>query len=301
MDTKIRNFSTIAEFNDVFGVETLHPSVSVIDMSKSGPIRHLLALYDFYAIFLKETDCGGVRYGRRFYDYSAGTLVCIGPGQVYGVADDGTTFQPLGHVLLFHPDFVRGSSLGSHMGDYAFFSYRSNESLHMTESERLIVLGCFSRIGQELELADDASRDRLISKNIELLLDYCLRFHDRQFANPHNEEKDLLVRFQAVLDDYFSSGRAADDGVPTVKRCAEVLCLSANYFGDLFKRETGRTAQEYIRLSLVERAKEQLFDPSKSISEVAYSLGFKYPQHFTRLFKRICGVTPDNWRRSQIY
>ncbi len=296
MEKRIRNIETVFEYNDSLGIETLHPQVSVIDLSKAKPIRHARQTFSFYAIFLKEVKCGELLYGRNRYDYQEGTLVCLAPGQVIGVEDNGETYQPKGWALVFHPDLIRGTTLGQHMKEYTFFSYEVNEALHLSERERQLVIDCMQKIRLELEHAIDRHSRRLVAIQIEVLLDYCLRFYERQFITRTTVNHDVLTRFERLLDDYFNDDRAQREGVPTVKYCAGELCLSPNYFGDLVKKETGKTAQEYIQLKLIDVAKDRILDPAKSIGQVAYELGFQYPQHFTRLFKRITGRTPVEYR-----
>lgn len=296
MEKRIRNIETVFEYNDSLGIETLHPQVSVIDLSKAKPIRHARQTFSFYAIFLKEVKCGELLYGRNRYDYQEGTLVCLAPGQVIGVEDNGETYQPKGWALVFHPDLIRGTTLGQHMKEYTFFSYEVNEALHLSERERQLVIDCMQKIRLELEHAIDRHSRRLVAIQIEVLLDYCLRFYERQFITRTMVNHDVLTRFERLLDDYFNDDRAQREGVPTVKYCAGELCLSPNYFGDLVKKETGKTAQEYIQLKLIDVAKDRILDPAKSIGQVAYELGFQYPQHFTRLFKRITGRTPVEYR-----
>ena len=296
MEKRIRNIETVFEYNDSLGIETLHPQVSVIDLSKAKPIRHARQTFSFYAIFLKEVKCGELLYGRNRYDYQEGTLVCLAPGQVIGIEDNGETYQPKGWALVFHPDLIRGTTLGQHMKEYTFFSYEVNEALHLSERERQLVIDCMQKIRLELEHAIDRHSRRLVAIQIEVLLDYCLRFYERQFITRTTVNHDVLTRFERLLDDYFNDDRAQREGVPTVKYCAGELCLSPNYFGDLVKKETGKTAQEYIQLKLIDVAKDRILDPAKSIGQVAYELGFQYPQHFTRLFKRITGRTPVEYR-----
>ena len=293
---KIEHFEHVFEYNDLLGVETLHPLVSVIDLSKSRRIRHMRHTFGFYTLFLKEVRCGNLIYGRQYYDYQEGTIVAIAPGQVAGVEDNGEEFQPKGWALVFHPDLIRGTSLGRNIRSYSFFSYEANEALHLSEQERAIVVDCLHKIRTETEHAVDKHTRRLITANIELLLDYCMRFYERQFLTRSQVNSDLLIRFETLLDAYFSSDRPQSEGLPSVKYFAEQLHLSANYFGDLIKKETGRTAQDHIQLKLIDVAKERIFDVRKSVSEIAYELGFKYPQHFTRLFKKLTGVTPKEYR-----
>lgn len=296
----IVKLDTVAEYNDMFGVKTLNPLVSVIDMSKCPPMKHCKHVFGFYTIYLKDVICGDLIYGRQTYDYQEGTVVCLAPGQVIGMADNGEKFQPKGWALLFHPDLIHGTSLGKHIKEYSYFSYEVREALHLSEREREIFIDCLTKIQQELEHDIDRMSKRLIAKNIELLLDYCLRFYERQFITRDNANHDILTRFENLLDDYFSSNKAGINGLPTVKYCATELYLSPNYFGDLIKKETGRTAQEYIHNKIIELSKERILNPTQSISEVAYDLGFQYPQHFTRMFKRIVGTTPNDYRRQAL-
>jgi AraC-like DNA-binding protein len=223
-------------------------------------------------------------------------LVFIAPGQMVEVEDFGQNFQPKGYALLFHPDLIHGASLGRHIQDYTFFSYQSNEALHLSERERKIILDCFSKIEYELERAIDKHSKRLIVSNIEMVLDYCVRFYDRQFITRDNVHKGILEKFEILLNDYYRSDKPQTIGLPSVAHCAGELSLSANYFGDLIKKETGKTAQEYIQSKVIDLAKEKVFDQSKSIGQIANELGFKYPQHFTRLFKQKTGYTPAEYR-----
>ena len=174
MEKGIHYIENVFEYNDLLGVETLHPLVSVIDLSKAHPMKHVRHIFGFYAIFLKEVKCGDLLYGRQRYDYQEGTLVCLAPGQVIGIEDNGEVYQPKGWALVFHPDLIRGTSLGRNIREYSFFSYEVNEALHLSEREREMVVGCFLKIRQELEHAIDRHSKRLIAINIEMLLDYCL-------------------------------------------------------------------------------------------------------------------------------
>lgn len=296
MEKKIINIDSVDAYNKLMGLETLHPLVSVIDMSKAKRIKHMRHAFGLYVIFLKEVKCGDLRYGRHYYDYQEGTLVCVAPGQVVGVEDNGEEFQPKGRALVFHPDLIRGTSLGQRIKEYTFFSYESNEALHLSERERAMVIECLDKIRHELEHAIDRHSKRLIAINIELLLDYCLRFYERQFITRSEVNRDVLARFERLLNDCFTGDRAQREGLPSVKYCAGELCLSPNYFGDMVKKETGKTAQEYIQLKLIDAAKERVLDPDKTISQVAYEMGFRYPQHFTRLFKKVVGCTPNEYR-----
>ncbi len=293
---EIVKLNTVAACNQLRGVPTLHPLVTVIDLSKTKPMPAQVFNFGLYAVYLKELQCGELKYGRKNYDYQEGTLVFIAPGQVLGVHPTTTTFEPKGWALIFHPDLLKGTPLGKRMQDYSFFSYDVNEALHLSEKERQIVIDCFLKIDYELYQSIDRHSKTLIASNIELFLNYCTRFYDRQFITRDNSHKGILEHFEALLNNYFSSGKQGDIGLPSVAYCANELNLSANYFGDLIKKETGQSAQEYIQSKIIDVAKEKIFDSSKSVSEVAYNLGFKYPQHFSRLFKQRVGMTPNEYR-----
>lgn len=293
----ILNVETVTEYNDMLGVETLHPLVSVIDLSEAKPMRHMRHTFSFYVIFLKEEKNCELIYGRQRYDYQKGSVVCLAPGQVIGVEDTGEIFQPKGYALCFDPELIRGTTLGRHIAEYTYFSYEVNEALHLSDRERALFIDCLEKIRLELEHAIDRLSKRLISTSIELLLDYCLRFYERQFVTRQNVNSDILIRFESLLNGYFTSGIAKQKGLPTVKYCANELCLSPNYFGDLIKKETGKTAQEYIQFKVMDIAKELILNPEYTISQIAYELGFQYPQHFTRLFKKVVKQTSNDYRK----
>lgn len=292
----VTRIDTIGQFNSANNNETLHPLVNVVDLSKADKRFNRRVSYGFYTVFLKEIKCGDLHYGCNYYDYEEGTLVFVGPGQVIGVENNGEHYQPKGHALAFHPDLFRGTSLGRHIAEYNFFSYEVHEALHLSESERKIIFDCYAKIRYELERGIDKHSKTLIVSNIELLLNYCVRFYDRQFITRENVNKGILQKFEELLNEYFNSDKPQDIGLPSVGYCADQLNLSANYFGDLIKKETGKSAQEYIQLKTMEVAKDKIFDTSKSVSEIAYELGFKYPQHFARSFKQHTGVTPNEYR-----
>lgn len=293
----ILTVDTVDQYNKLFGHETLHPLVSVVDFSRARPLVMGRMHLGFYAVFLKEVKCGDLRYGRQYYDYQEGTVVCIAPGQVVGVESSGEPIQPRGYGLIFHPDLIRGTQLGREIRNYSFFAYESREALHLSESERRIFLDCLEKIGEELRHDIDKHSKRLIVRNIELLLDYCTRFYDRQFITRSDVHHDTVSRFDGLIDDYFRSGEAERSGVPTVRYFADKVCLSPNYFGDLVKKETGKTALEYIQLKMLAVAKERLAQTTLTVTEIAYGLGFQYPQHFSRLFKKGTGLTPNEYRR----
>jgi AraC-like DNA-binding protein len=293
---EILKLNNIHQFNTLRGLETLHPLVSVIDFTKMKLIPEAKASYGFYCVFLKEAKCGDLKYGCNYYDYQEGTLVFIAPGQVVGIGNAPDSLKPKGWGLLFHPDIIRGTSLGHNIKEYSFFSYEANEALHLSEKEREVILDCLNKIDHELHQSIDKHSKTLITNNIELLLNYCMRFYDRQFITRNHVNKDILVKFERLLEEYFHSEMPQTLGLPTVKYFAENIHLSANYMGDLIKKETGKSPQEHIQLKLIDIAKERIFDTSKTVSEIAYELGFKYPQHFSRLFKNETGYTPNEYR-----
>jgi AraC family transcriptional activator of pobA len=295
---EIVKFDTISQFNADNNHQTLHPLVSVIDFSKANPRRLRRAYFGFYLVMIKDVECGDMRYGKNTYDYQEGTLIFLAAGQTFGANGDEQLHQPKGYGIAFHPDLIKGTSLGRHIDDYTFFSYHVNEALHVSEQERQLVLDCFSKIAYELEHAVDKHSKLLIANNIELLLNYCVRFYDRQFITRDNSQGGILERFEVLLKEYFTSDKPQTIGLPSVAHCAGELGLSPNYFGDLIKKETGKSAHEFIQLKLIDVAKERIFDANKSLSEIAYALGFKYPQHFTRVFKQHVGVTPVKYRNS---
>jgi AraC family transcriptional activator of pobA len=293
---EIARIETVSQYNALANNKTLHPLVSVTDLSKADKTRDVKVSFGFYTVFLKDVKCGNLRYGCNYYDYEDGTLVFVAPGQVIGIENNGEFHQPQGFALLFHPDLIRGTSLGRHITDYTFFSYDVHEALHLSENERAIIWDCFSKIQFELEHAIDKHSKMLIVANIELLLSYCVRFYDRQFITRDTAHKGALQRFENLMNEYFLSDKPQTIGLPTVAYCADQLNFSANYFGDLIKKETGKSPNEYIQLKIMDLAKEKIFDTDKSVSEIAYELGFKYPQHFTRSFKQYVGHTPNEYR-----
>ena len=293
---KVIRIDSVGQFSAMNNNETLHPLVNIVDLSKADERQNRKSNYGFYAVFLKEVKCGDLQYGCNYYDYEEGTLVFVGPGQVIGVENNGELYQPKGTALVFHQDLIKGTSLGRNIGEYNFFSYEVHEALHLSESERRLIYDCYSKIRIELQGNIDKHSKTLIVSNIELLLNYCVRFYDRQFITRENVNKGILHKFEELLNGYFSSERPKEIGLPSVAYCAEQLNLSPNYFGDLIKKETGKSAQEYIQMKVMDIAKEKVFDVSKTVSEIAYELGYRYPQHFSRSFKQHVGVSPNEYR-----
>ena len=297
---EVIKLDTVDQYNRLFGLETLHPLVSVVNLSEATRFpTHFTMNYGVYALFLKNVKCGDIRYGRQIYDYQEGTVTSFAPGQVVEV-DMLQGVRPNAHGLLFHPDLIKGTSLGQDIKHYSFFSYASAEALHLSEEEKGIFMDCLEKIEMELQHPIDKHSKRLISRNIELLLDYCMRFYERQFITRSESNKSVLVKFEALLDDYFQSDKPQTDGLPSVKYFADKVFLSPNYFGDLIKKETGKSAQEYIQTRMIDMAKEMIAGTEKTVSQIAYELGFQYSQHFNRIFKKNTGYTPGEYRKLQI-
>lgn len=297
--SEIRDLATVNDYCAGIGLSALHPLVSMVDLSEGDWTvqKKIEAVrYHFYAVFLKQGQQCILKYGRQNYDYQDGTLVFVGPGQIVNIANLDTSVKPSGYALLFHPDLLWGTNPGIDTDKYSFFSYELYEALHISQRERQIVLDCFDKIRYELSQGIDKHSKRLIVSNIELFLNYCIRFYDRQFITRDNVNLGIIKKFESSLNAYFKTGKTRDLGIPSVSYFAEEQCLSPNYFGDLVKKETGKSAQEYIQAKVIEVAKEKIFDPDKSVSEIAYELGFKYPQHFSRMFKKETGVAPSEFR-----
>lgn len=299
MDTEILQINTIDSYNSLFELETRHPLVAVVDLADATRFpSHFTMNYGIYALFLKQTRCGDIRYGRQTYDYQEGTVTSFAPGQVVEVNME-PGFKPRARGLLFHPDLIRGTSLGQGIKSYSFFDYSSAEALHLSDEEKALFSNCLDQIATEIERPIDKFSRRLIARNIELLLDYCMRFYARQFETRSVVNHGVLAQFETLLDEYFASGRTQSEGLPSVKFFADKVCLSPNYFGDLIKKETGKTAQEYIQDKIIALAKELLLGSDKTISEISYELGYQYSQHFNRIFKKNVGQTPNEYRKLQ--
>lgn len=296
---EIYKIETIEQYNNMCGFKTMHPLVAYVEFNESNskfiPGRHTMG---FYSLFLKETKGCVINYGKTKYDFDGQTIVSIAPDQVVGYESvAGVPKKAKG--ILFHPDFLHGTSLERKMKDYTFFSYASNEALHLSEDERKIIADCMAIVSKELQNPIDRHTKGLITTNIELILDYCLRFYERQFVTRQDLNLGAIAKFEILVDEYIASGKTETEGLPTVKYFADKVFLSPNYFGDMVKAETGKTAQEYIAVRLFSYAKRQLASPELSVKEVAASLGFLYPQHFVRFFKKHSGMTPSEYRRQQ--
>ena len=293
---KIVQLNSISDYCKYCGFEVLHPLAAVVDLAEAKRNYPECKLnYGLYALWLKQGVGCNIRYGRKNYDYQDGTVVSFAPGQVVQVEpNDGVSSSAIG--LLFHPDLIHGTSLGRRINQFTFFSYDDAEALHLSERERAQYLGIIESIKEELGHAIDRHSRILLCDHIELLLDLCMRFYDRQFITREKVNGDVLADFERILNAYFSEGEARNNGFPSVASMADELHYSVGYFGDLIKKETGQTAQQYIQNKIIDLAKEDLLGTNLPVTEIALRLGFDYPQHFTRLFKKVTGKSPSEFR-----
>ncbi|TNF41675.1 MAG: AraC family transcriptional regulator [Cytophagales bacterium] len=294
--------NSISQAHQAMGLpKPKHPLVSVVKTKDFNPkldFKGVKVINNLYQVTLKQLGCGNLMYGKNTYDYEEGTLVFTAPGQVTVFegempAEDDTNS---GWTLAFHPDLIRKSTLSDKIDGYSFFNYDVNEALHLSEEELGTIEDLLEKIVKEYSQNLDRHSQNLIISNIELLLDYCTRFYDRQFYTRTNLNTDIVSKFERLLKAYYSSDEVQELGIPSVHYLAKELNFSSNYLSDLLKKETGKTAQEHIHLFLIEKAKNTLLNSKLSISEIGYSLGFEYPQHFSNLFKAKTGMSPSEYR-----
>lgn len=297
MENPIVNLNSIDAYNKLYGMKTLHPLVSVIDLKNATKtVNHIRMNYGVYALFLKNGVKCSIRYGRRQYDYQEGTVVSFSPGQIIDVEMEEDEVAPDVIGLMFHPDLIYGTPLAEKIGEFSFFDYSETESLHLSDAERAKFLYCLDMIHEELEHPVDTHSAALLSANIQVLLEYMHRFYDRQFITRHKVNSDVVAQFHRELKMYYKSDRA-HEAIPSVSYFANKACLTTNYFSDLVKKETGITPKEIIANHIIAHAKQLLTRSSDDVAQIAYSLGFEYPAHFSRLFKRVSGLTPTEFRQ----
>lgn len=278
-----------------------HPLVSVVkpvDFKPTIDFNGLKVINNLYQITLKSKGCGYLMYGKNPYDYEEGTLIFTSPGQVTIFEGEMPARNNIdkGWTLAFHPDLIRKSNLADKISQYSFFNYEVNEALHLSEDELKTIEEILDKIVKEYSQNLDKHSQNLIISNIELLLDYCTRFYDRQFYTRSNLNLDFVSKFEKLLKRYYQKNEVEEKGLPTVQYLAKHLNFSSNYLSDLLKKETGKTAQEHIHLFIIEQAKNKLLNSKSSISEIGYALGFEYPQHFSNLFKLKTGISPSEYR-----
>lgn len=293
---EIVNLDSIDTYNKLYGLRTRHPLVNVIDLKQATrAVNHVRVNYGVYALFLKNGVQCSLKYGRRNYDYQEGSVVSFSPGKIIDVDMDKTEIAPDVVGIMFHPDLIYGTPLGEKISSFSFFDYSQMEALHLSNDERAIFLDCLDKISRELDHPVDHHSAALLSANIQLLLEYLHRFYDRQFITRHKVNSDVVTQFEQRLKKYYESGNI---GMPNVAYFAEQANLSAGYFGDLIKKETGQTPKDMITLHMIGVAKQRLAASDDDVSIIAYNLGFEYPAHFSRMFKRVTGQSPSQYRES---
>lgn len=292
-------FDSIQQVNDFYGVPTLHPMVSILhlDRAEAEEVTKYQVHYGIYAIWLKETKGCNLSYGRTPYDFDAQTVTSFEPGQMVTVEITHQSVRPRCVALLFHPDFLNRTQLGRNIQRYEFFSYSSTEALHLSDTEVDTFKQVLHMIEAELHHPIDNHTRELMVSNIELLLNYCLRFYDRQFVTREEINHGVVKQFDGLLKEYIRN-KAEKEGLPNVGYFADKCCLTAGYFGQLVKTETGRTAKDFINDRLLTTAKEFLNDDRLTVQQISSRLGFEYPQHFVRFFKHHTGMTPNEYRKA---
>lgn len=288
---------TVHQCNSCMGNKTLHPLVSVIDLSKANLTDYFIK-FNFYTVLLIENECDEYIYGRKYYDYSNATLRFLSPGQ--SIQLDEKKFLPQrGWLLVFHPHLICGTTLDTHIDCDTFFSYLPDEALHLSLREKTKIIECLNNIEQELQHAIDKHSKILISRHIELLLDYCTRFYERQFITRCEANKEILHKMELLLDEYIQSGKLEGKVLPSAEYCSDILHLSSSYFSDLLKFETGKTIDLHFQLKRMEIAKSMLLGKDSNVSQIARKLGFSSVQYFSKLFQKMTGVIPSEYRMSQ--
>ncbi len=296
---EVTELPTIAKYNEFYGYAApAFPLADVLKVESHAPAPEERTVNTgFYSIFLKLNKGCQLSYGRTEYDYDEGSIVCLGPNQTV-TSRPTPGFVPSFVALLFSPELIAGTQLEKQMPDFGYFSYSSNEALHPSPEERETIMRGMEMISEELRRPVDKVSRRLIVSQIEVLLNYCLRFYERQFAARTELNRSAISKFESLLDGYFKDGKAEENGLPTVSYFADKICLTPNYFGDMVKRETGLRPKELINRKVVSVAKSRMLEPNATVKGTAFSLGFQYPQHFVRFFKKETGLTPSEFVRT---
>lgn len=295
MKREVLDIRTVCECNRCLGCKTLHPQVTIINLAHSG-VEQERVKFEFYAVLLIE-ECADVCSccGRAYYDYSHATMVFLKPGEIFRMSEAGV-LPGKGWLLAFHPDLLFCTSLNNRIGNYTFFSYRKEEALHLSQRETATVNCCLENIEEELHHAIDTHSGTILSRHIELLLDYCTRFYERQFVTREGRNKVVMERLEILLDAYIASGRLQCGELPSAEYCAEHLGLSVAYFCDLMKWETGKAPDEYFCFKRLEFSKKMLLQEGNTPLFVAQWLGFPNVQYFSLIFRKITGVAPNEYR-----
>lgn len=300
---EIIQIHSIAETHQFLGLgNPKHPLISVIRVSEilqNIKVENLKYVFGLYQISLKD-NCSFsiINYGRNSYDYQEGTMIFTAPNQVLEFKKAEANETDEGWSLIFHPDLLRKAEVGKKMENYSFFSYASNEALHVSEEERQTITEIVEKIEKEFSNNMDAHSQTLIISNLELLLNYCVRFYDRQFYTRTNLNQDVTSEFEQLIQKYYKTEKHLSLGIPTVQYCGKAMNMSPKYLSDLLRKETGRGTQDHIHHYIIEKAKNKLLNSNDSATEIAYTLGFEYPQYFSKIFKKKTKMTPNEFRQS---
>ena len=297
--SKIITIKSITEAHELLGIDKpKHPLISVFRHSPdmNMDLKGIKLSFELYFISLKVSIKGSFAYGRNTYDFDEGSLVFMAPNQIISV-EETPKLDFSGWSMFFHPDLLRKSSLGNIIHDYTFFNYSMNEALQISDEEKQSLTEVANKIETEISQNMDRYTQDLILHHLDTILKYSNRYYDRQFFTRRNFNQDFIVRFEQYLKEYFASHLLKEIGSPTVKQCGEALHMSGHYLSDMLKNETGKSAKEHILLHLIEKAKTTLLNTEQSVSEIAYALGFEYPQHFSKLFKSKTNMSPTEYRR----
>jgi AraC-like DNA-binding protein len=302
MKSNVHTFNTIGQFHQISGLpKPQHPLVSLVDyglVEYQNDEKEISWVQNFYTVGLKRDIQGKFRYGQQQYDFDEGLMAFVSPGQLVHLSTEKPQVRPTGFLLLIHPDFIWNTSLAKNIKQYEFFGYGANEALFLSEQEEVIITDILLNIRREYHANIDKFTQNIIVAQIELLLNYCERFYQRQFITRKKTNHQILERLENMLNDCIMSGNLIDKGLPTAQQIAASLNVSPNYLGSLLKTLTGQTTQQHIQNKLIEKAKEKLSATTLSVSEIAYELGFEYPQSFSKFFKARTNVTPLAFRQS---
>jgi AraC-like DNA-binding protein len=298
--SEIIHLQSIADLHKLFNLgNSQHPLVTVLDFSKvkENLVKNTKITMDFYSMMFKNYCKNDFKYGRKAIDFQDGNLICIAPNQIIEIDNEIEDREDkMGWGLFFHPDLIRSTSLNDHLKNYRFFDYDISEALHLSDKEKNVLFECIQKIQIELQENIDVYSQYIIVSTIELLLNYCSRFYGRQMITRSHANKSTISQIETILTEYFAKTKVEEQGLPTVKFLADKVHLSPSYLSDLLKKETGKNAQEHIHYYLIEEAKSLLLNSDKNVSEIAFNLGFEYPQYFNKLFKQKTGKTPMEYR-----
>ncbi|MCS3532862.1 AraC family transcriptional regulator [Chryseobacterium sp. JUb7] len=300
-EDKLVRFISISESHQAFGLPApQHPLISLVHFNKDNPFNTAMApIYDilsFYKITFITRNKGRLKYGRNYYDYDEGSMLFLAPDQLVGSTDYNS--ETYCYILLIHPDFLLGHPIARKIKQYSYFSYASNEALHLSDSEKEIILSVYQIMEQELNSRVDEFSQEVVIAQLELLLSYVNRFYKRQFITRKGANNDILQKTESIIEDYLNNQLSLKQGLPTVQYVADQLKISSGYLSDLLRSLIGQNAQQYIRSKVIEKAKERLTNTNLTVAEIAYELGFEHPQSFSKMFRVRTGLSPLEFRNS---